>query len=128
MNVSENHPGITDDKPLLRGSLPPSTSMETETSFSSSSSLCLFTGDSTTLSSARELMGAVGAKVSTHLKCSGCLFAEIDEAQENAIVEYASPPAGVLDGTGVHRLSEFVSEEFLERMRAGETVVVRNIP
>jgi PAS domain S-box-containing protein len=54
------------------------------------------------------------------------LVAEIDEAQESAIIEYASSPSGKLDKTRVYRLSEFVNEELIESLRAGESLVIRN--
>ncbi len=84
------------------------------------------TEDYSLQSSADEIMHAVGEKIGVFLKISNCLFAEIDETADKAIVESAWNAAGMPDLVGVYRLSEFVSEKFQQTARGGETIVVRD--
>jgi PAS domain S-box-containing protein len=76
------------------------------------------------LSSSDEIMQTVGTKIGAHLNLSHCLFAEIDAAQDRAVVEYAWNPSEATDLIGVYQLSEFVTEEFQQAARAGETIVI----
>ena len=75
---------------------------------------------------AHEIISAVGARVSAHLDLSHCLVAEIDEVQDTATVEYVWNTTGMPDLIGVHRLSEYITEEFRQAARSGETVVIGN--
>jgi len=77
-------------------------------------------GDFSRLRSAGDLVRSVGQRVGTHLKISGCLFAEIDETQEIATVTYAWSAGARADYT----VSEFLGDAFRELARAGETIVV----
>ncbi|GAA6615380.1 PAS domain S-box protein [Scytonema sp. NUACC26] len=82
--------------------------------------------DFSRLSSADEIMRAVGAKVGTYLNISNCLFAKINEGQNQAIVEYTWHTPDTPDVRGVYRLSDFISEEFRQAARSGETIVIRD--
>ncbi|MDR9899190.1 PAS domain S-box protein [Aetokthonos hydrillicola Thurmond2011] len=82
--------------------------------------------DLSRLSSAEDIMHTVGAKVGTYLGISGCFLAEINEVEDQAIVEYTWHTAGTLDLMGVHRLSDFINDEFQRAARSGETVIIRN--
>ncbi|MFN6569126.1 PAS domain S-box protein [Dendronalium sp. ChiSLP03b] len=82
--------------------------------------------DLSRLSSADEIVQAVGAKVGSYLGISNCTFIEIDEVQDRAIVEYTWHTADTPDAIGVHRLSDFITEELRQAVRAGETVAIRN--
>jgi PAS domain S-box-containing protein len=75
---------------------------------------------------ADEIMQAVGAKIGAYLNVSHCTFAEIDEAQERAVIEYDWHTSDLPDIIGVYQLSEFVSEEFQQAARAKETIVINN--
>ncbi|MGL5059115.1 MAG: PAS domain S-box protein, partial [Microcoleus sp.] len=78
------------------------------------------------LSSAEEMMQAIGAKVGAYLNISNCLFAEIDEARDRATVEYNWYKAGTPNMTGVHQLSSWITEEFQQAARANETIIICN--
>ncbi|WP_309731480.1 GAF domain-containing protein [Chamaesiphon sp. OTE_75_metabat_556] len=78
------------------------------------------------LITADEIMQIVGEKLSRYLDTSQCLFTEIDEAQDRAIVEYNWHSADTLDLVGTYQLCEFVSAEFYRAARARETIVVGN--
>ncbi len=82
--------------------------------------------DFSRLSTADEIMQAVGAKVGTYLNITNCLFAEINEGQNQAIVEYTWHTSDTPDVTGVYRLSDFITEEFRQAGRAGETIIIRD--
>jgi PAS domain S-box-containing protein len=82
--------------------------------------------DFSLLSTANDIMQAVGAKVGAYLNITNCLFAEINEAQDQAIVEYNWHTADTPDLADTYRLSEFVTEVFLQAARAGETIIVRD--
>ncbi len=78
------------------------------------------------LTSADAILQAVGGKLGAYLHLSHCLFAEIEEAQDRVRVVHVWKPTATLDLVGTYRLSEFVSEEFQQAARAGETIVVRD--
>ena len=78
------------------------------------------------LVSADEIMQTVGAKIGAYLNVSHCLFADIDQAQDKAIVAYDWHTSDAQSLIGVHQLSELGSEEFLQAVRARETVVICN--
>jgi len=82
--------------------------------------------DFSLLSTADDIMQAVGAKVGAYLNITNCLFAEINETQDQAIVEYNWHTAETPDLADIYRLSEFVNEAFLQAARAGETIIVRD--
>ncbi|WP_013334228.1 ATP-binding protein [Gloeothece verrucosa] len=82
--------------------------------------------DFSRLSSADEIMRAVGAKVGAYLNISNCLFAEINERQNQASIEYTWHTSDTPDVTGVYRLSEFITEEFRQAARSGETIIIRD--
>ena len=80
--------------------------------------------DSSRLSTAEEIMQTISAKLSAYLNISYCLFAEIDAAQDRVVVEYAWNPADPTDLVGIYQLSAFVTEEFQQAARIGETIVI----
>jgi len=82
--------------------------------------------DLSRLSSSDEIMQTVGPKIGAHLNLSHCLFAAIDIAQDQAVVEYAWHHSDAPDLIGVYQLSEFVTEAFQPAVRAGETIVIHN--
>lgn len=78
------------------------------------------------LVTASAMMQAVGAKIGGFLNISNCLFAEIDEAQDQAIVTDTWHTLDTPDVTGEYRLSDFITEEFRQAGRTGETIVIRD--
>jgi PAS domain S-box-containing protein len=78
------------------------------------------------LSTADEIMQAVGAKIGTYLQITTCNFVDVDEVRGEVTVRYAWNSADVPSIRGTFRLMEYLSEEFEQASRAGETVVVRD--
>lgn len=77
-------------------------------------------------SSPEEIMQIIGEKVGNYLNISNCLFAEIDEVQDKAIVEYAWSNEEMPNLAGEYKLSAFVTEEFYQTARNGEPIVIYN--
>ncbi len=82
--------------------------------------------DFSQLSTADEIMQAVGAKVGAYLNLTNCLFAEINEGQNQAIIEHTWHTLDTPDITGVYQLSDFITEELRQTARSGETLVICN--
>ena len=72
------------------------------------------------------LMQIIGAKLAAQLQLSLCAFVEIDETAEQAVVHHDWHRQDVPSLVGVHRLEEFVGDEFLKLARAGDVIVVRD--
>ncbi len=84
------------------------------------------TEDFSRQSSADQIMHTVGEKIGVFLNISNCLFAEIDETADKVSIESAWQTDGQPSLVGVYQLSEFVSEEFQQAARGGETIVIRD--
>lgn len=76
--------------------------------------------DFSQLSTADEIMRAVGAKVGAYLNITSCLFVEINDAQDQAIIQYSWQTADTPDATGVYRLSDFISDHLRQAGRAAK--------
>ena len=73
-----------------------------------------------------EMMRIVGAKIAAHFKLSMCAFVEINEAADQAVIRHDWHREDVPSPVGVHRLDDFVGEEFIRLAREGKTIIVRN--
>jgi signal transduction histidine kinase/DNA-binding response OmpR family regulator len=82
--------------------------------------------DLSRLSSADEIMQAIGTKVGIHLNISNCLFTQINEDKNQAIVEYTWHTSDTPDLTGIYRLSDFITPEFSQAAHSEEIVIIRN--
>ena len=80
--------------------------------------------DLVSLVSIDEIMETVGAKIGAFLNLSLCVFAEINEAAGEAVITHDWHRQDVPGGIGVHRLEDFVSNEYQRLSRAGEIFVV----
>jgi PAS domain S-box-containing protein len=78
------------------------------------------------LTSIDEIMQTVGAKIGVYLNLSLCAFAEINDAADEGVVTHDWHRADVPGIAGVHRLFDFVTDEFKRASRAGEITVVRD--
>ena len=78
------------------------------------------------LTGVEEMMRTVGAKMAAYLQLSLCAFVEINEAAEQVVISHDWHRDDVPSLVGVHRLADFVGEEFIRTARAGETIVVRD--
>lgn len=82
--------------------------------------------DLSRLSTADDIMRTVGAKVGAYLKTTLCLFADIDEAADQTTIYHTWHTADVPDVVGMHRLSEFITDDFRQAARDGKTIVVND--
>ena len=78
------------------------------------------------LSSADEIMQWIGAKIGKYLKIKNWTFVEINEVRNEAFVKYAWDSENVTNRIGIHKLSTFVTQEFLQAVQAGKTVIINN--
>ena len=72
------------------------------------------------------MMQTIGANVAAHLQLSLCAFVEIDETAEQVVIKHEWHREDVPSLAGVHRLADFVGDEFIRVARAGEVIVVRD--
>ena len=72
------------------------------------------------------MMQTIGANVAAHLQLSLCAFVEIDETAEQVVIKHEWHREDVPSVAGVHRLADFVGDEFIRVARAGEVIVVRD--
>ncbi len=73
-----------------------------------------------------EMMRTVGAKIGTFLNLSNCSFAKIREAADEAVITHEWHRTDAPDLRGVYRISDLVTDKFLNAVRAGEMFVVRD--
>ncbi|MBW3549241.1 MAG: PAS domain S-box protein [Proteobacteria bacterium] len=79
------------------------------------------------LTDAHAIMRTIGAMMRLHFGLLWLTFGEVDEAAEHLRLVYRTEGAQPEIGPGPHRFSDFVSEPFLEALRAGEVVVVDDV-
>lgn len=82
--------------------------------------------DFSRLSSAEEIIQAVGVKIGAYLNVTTCNFCEVDEVRDEVVYLGRWNIEGVPHLPDRICLSEHVSEDFLRRVRAGETIVSNN--
>ncbi|MEB3181845.1 MAG: PAS domain S-box protein [Nostocaceae cyanobacterium] len=82
--------------------------------------------DLSRLSSADQIIQAVGAKIGAYLNVTTCNFCEVDEVRDEVIYLGRWQTEGAFHLPDRIRLSEQVSEDFLRRVHAGETIVSNN--
>ena len=78
------------------------------------------------LSSPDEIIQAVGARLGSALHLSGCIFANVDEAANEATIHHGWNTADVASLRQTFKLADYFGEEFRRAGRAGETLVVRD--
>ena len=78
------------------------------------------------LSTAQEIMQAVGERVGAYLSISRCVFWEINDDQDQSIANYAWHPTDTPDVRGVYRISDFITEEFRQAARAGKPIIIHD--
>jgi PAS domain S-box-containing protein len=80
------------------------------------------------LGTADEIMQAVSAKIGAFLNLTRCLFGDIDDKTGTCVISHdwrVEGLPGVADGK-MHRIADFIPEEFSRAARAGEAVVVED--
>ena len=78
------------------------------------------------LSSPDAIIEAVGARLGRALQLSGCIFADVDEAANEAIIHHGWNTTDVASLKQTFKLGDYFGDEFRRAGRAGETVVVRD--
>ncbi|GHF47000.1 GAF domain-containing protein [Deinococcus metalli] len=79
------------------------------------------------LTNVEETMELLGEKIGAHFGLAHCRFVELDPAGEVAVVFHGWRRPDVPTITGPHRMSDYLAPEFKEKMRAGTTVIVRDV-
>ncbi len=79
------------------------------------------------LSSVAEIMELAGERTAEYLKLSHCLFTEINEAADEAIVLYDRHAPDAPDLVGVYRLAEFHTKAEREQLSAGKQLVINDV-
>jgi len=74
-----------------------------------------------------EMMATVGARLAAYLQLSICAFVDINESAEQVVISHDWHRPDVPSLIGVHRLADFVEDEFIRVARAGEIIVVRDV-
>ncbi|WP_225913860.1 ATP-binding protein [Leptolyngbya ohadii] len=78
------------------------------------------------LSAPDEIIQTVGAHLGEFLQASGCIFADVDEAKNEATIHHGWNTADVASLKQTFRLADYFGEEFSRAGRAGEAVIVCN--
>ena len=73
-----------------------------------------------------ETIANIGAKIGAYFGLSRFAFADINESVDEAVIARDWHRDDVPGLVGMHRLADFVGEEFVRVARAGETIVVRD--
>ncbi|MBD2020396.1 PAS domain S-box protein, partial [Leptolyngbya sp. FACHB-36] len=73
-----------------------------------------------------EIVQTVGRELNRYLQISACAFVEINQQWNEAIVNYDWHQGDQPSLIGVYTLLEMVTEEFLQAIKAGEPIVIRN--
>lgn len=73
-----------------------------------------------------EMMQTVGARIGKYLDLSICAFIEVNEAKDEAAINYAWHRKGAIDVVGVYRFSEYLTDDFARAGRAGHEFVVHD--
>ncbi|RUR72687.1 ATP-binding protein [Chlorogloeopsis fritschii PCC 9212] len=82
--------------------------------------------DLSVLSAPDEIIQTVDTRLGEFLQISGCIFADVDEAKNEATIHHGWNTADVSSLKQTFRLADYFGEEFARAGRAGETVIVRN--
>ena len=82
--------------------------------------------DLSLLSIADEILEAVGARLGQFLQLSGCYFVDVDEDKGEVTVHYGWARKNVPSLRQTFQLGEYLSEEFMRTMRAGDVFIMRD--
>ncbi|RIK37933.1 MAG: hypothetical protein DCC55_22700 [Chloroflexi bacterium] len=79
------------------------------------------------LSSPDAIIQAAGEKMRNYFGASWLIFAEVNEPANEVTVIYANNRLGPIEPGGVQLLSDYVSQEFLHEMKAGQVIAINDI-
>jgi len=74
-----------------------------------------------------EIVRTVGEHLNRYLNTSICAFVEINQRADEAVIHYDWHQDDVPSLVGVYPLLEFVTDQFLQAAKAGQTIVVRDV-
>jgi PAS domain S-box-containing protein len=74
-----------------------------------------------------EIVQIIGEQLHHYLKISMCAFVEINEAKNEAAINYNWHQDDIPSLAGVYPILEFVKDEFLQAAKAGQTMVIRDV-
>ncbi len=73
-----------------------------------------------------ETVANIGAKIGAYFGLTRFTFADVEQSVDEVVVSHDWHRDDVPGLIGMHRLADFVGEEFIRAARAGETIVVRD--
>ncbi|MBD1914097.1 MULTISPECIES: PAS domain S-box protein [unclassified Leptolyngbya] len=74
-----------------------------------------------------DIIQTVGEQFNHYLQVSNCAFVEINERAKVATIDYCWHQEDVPSLVGIYRLPEFVTGEFLQTAKLGQTIIVRDV-
>jgi len=80
--------------------------------------------DLSVLTTPDDIMHAVGEQLGIFLGAAACLFADVEEARNEATIHHSWSVGGVASLTQTFQLADYFGEEFRRAGRAGETSIV----
>ncbi len=80
--------------------------------------------DLSVLTAPDDIMQTVGERLGKYLQASACIFADVDEAKNEATIHHGWNSADVPSLKQTFRLADYFGEEFRRAGRAGEAVIV----
>ena len=79
------------------------------------------------LSSQEEILQVAGERIARYFSVSHLTFAQVDEAADESLVLYDVHEQNVVHVVDRPRISDYVSKDFLQEMKAGHVIVVNDI-
>ncbi|MBD2234293.1 EAL domain-containing protein [Phormidium tenue] len=80
--------------------------------------------DLSRLTAAEEILQTIGAKLGAYLQLSDCAFVVLDHVAQEATITYDWHLEGAISLTGVYRLADFLTPDFLRDTRGGKPFIV----
>lgn len=74
-----------------------------------------------------DIIQTVGEQLHRYLQVSNCAFVEISESKEVAAIHHSWHLKEVASLVGDYQLAEFVTDEFFQMAKAGQTIIVRDV-
>ena len=74
-----------------------------------------------------DIIQTVGEQLHRYLQVSNCAFVEINESTDEGTIAHSWYQEDVPSLVGVYCLQEFVTNEFFQRVKSGQAIIVRDI-
>jgi PAS domain S-box-containing protein len=82
--------------------------------------------DLANLTGADEMIATIFSKIAAHFQLAMCAFVEVNEAADQATISHDWHREDMPSLRGVYRISEYLTQEYLEAGRAGELFVIHD--